>query len=107
MNIQWNPICCVLDAMNYVTGTHQEAIDSGVEQGGFVILCHPNWIRKEYWLWKDIDNIRGFTGFGDIQSFDLQVRGFRIGCRYMGLVSYQREGLPGDSETMIFTAGRI
>lgn len=44
------------------TGTHQEAIDSCVEQGGFVILCHPNWIRKEYWPWKDIDNIRGFTG---------------------------------------------
>src|SRR5690554_3589884 len=24
---------------------HQEAIDKSLEQGGFVILCHPNWFR--------------------------------------------------------------
>ena len=39
----------------------------------FVILCHPNWIRKEYWPWKDIDNILVLPVW-NIQSFDLQVR---------------------------------
>jgi hypothetical protein len=53
-------LCIGCDAV--CTGNHQEAIDSCVEQGGFVILCHPNWIRKEYWPWKDIDNTSGFAG---------------------------------------------
>ncbi len=44
------------------TGNHQEAVDACLNQGGFVILCHPNWIRKEYWPWKDIDALKGFTG---------------------------------------------
>lgn len=44
------------------TGNHQKAIDSCNSQGGFVILCHPNWIHKEYWPWKDIDTIQGFMG---------------------------------------------
>lgn len=44
------------------TGEHQEAIDACTSQGGFTILCHPNWIRKEYWPWKDIDALKGFTG---------------------------------------------
>ncbi len=45
-----------------LSGTHQQVIDECLEQGGFVILCHPNWIHKEYWPWKDIDATCGYTG---------------------------------------------
>ncbi len=45
-----------------VKGTHQHAVDACRSEGGFVILCHPNWQRKEYWPWKDIDKLSGFTG---------------------------------------------
>jgi len=44
------------------TGNHQQAIDSCLNEGGFVILCHPNWIHKEYWPWNEIDSIHGFAG---------------------------------------------
>lgn len=41
---------------------HQDAILDCNQQGGFAILCHPNWQRKEYWPWKDIDALCGYTG---------------------------------------------
>lgn len=41
---------------------HQEAILNCKQQGGFAVLCHPNWQRKEYWPWKDIDALFGYTG---------------------------------------------
>ena len=28
---------------------HQETIDLTNKAGGYVILCHPNWMRKGYW----------------------------------------------------------
>jgi hypothetical protein len=45
-----------------VSGTHQDVIDECVSQGGFVILCHPNWQEKEYWPWKDMEALNGYTG---------------------------------------------
>jgi len=42
--------------------THQETIDECKRQGGFVILNHPNWQRKEYWAWKGMDTLSGYTG---------------------------------------------
>ena len=41
---------------------HQEAILNCKQQGGFAVLCHPNWQRKEYWPWKDIDMLFGYCG---------------------------------------------
>lgn len=45
-----------------ITDTHQNAIDACNDQGGFVVLCHPNWTHKEYWPWKDIDRLHGYLG---------------------------------------------
>lgn len=47
---------------NTILKTHQEAIDECKRQGGFTILCHPNWQVKGYWPWKDIDELKGYTG---------------------------------------------
>lgn len=41
---------------------HQGAIDETAKMNGFTILCHPNWIKKEYWPWKKIDKLSGFKG---------------------------------------------
>ncbi|MHC1750394.1 MAG: PHP domain-containing protein [Cellulosilyticaceae bacterium] len=42
--------------------SHQEAIDSCIQDGGFVILCHPNWL-KEWSLSKTmVDELSGFAG---------------------------------------------
>ena len=41
---------------------HQEAIDETIKQGGFTILCHPNWIRKEYWPYEKMDALHGYAG---------------------------------------------
>lgn len=51
-----------IDVANAFNGTHQEVIDETTRQGGFVILCHPNWITKEYWPWKAIDALSGYAG---------------------------------------------
>ncbi len=57
-----NPHMLCIGGSKICTGRHQQAIDACIDEGGFVILCHPNWIHKEYWPWKDIDSIRGYTG---------------------------------------------
>jgi hypothetical protein len=57
-----DPHMLCVDVRNVLLGTHQEAINNCIEQGGFSILCHPNWERKEYWVWKDIDALRGYIG---------------------------------------------
>ncbi len=57
-----DPHMLCIDVKSHIKGSHQEAIKTTLEQGGFVILCHPNWIRKEYWPWKDIDALTGYTG---------------------------------------------
>jgi hypothetical protein len=45
-----------------ISGEHQEVIDSCVEQGGFVIMCHPNWQRKEYWSPLKLEQLKNYTG---------------------------------------------
>lgn len=56
------PHMLCIDTTKVESGKHQQAIDSCTGQGGFVILCHPNWQHKEYWSWKDIDALKGYTG---------------------------------------------
>ena len=51
-----------IDVGKVFMGAHQEVIDSCTEQEGFVILCHPNWIYKEYWPWEKIDKLKGYAG---------------------------------------------
>jgi hypothetical protein len=58
---QSNHMLCI-GCKSMFTGEHQAAIDECINQGGFVILCHPNWQHKEYWPWEKIDSIKGYTG---------------------------------------------
>jgi hypothetical protein len=57
-----DPHMLCLNCKSLITGTHQEVIHECLHQGGFVVLCHPNWQRKEYWPWKDIDKLTGYAG---------------------------------------------
>lgn len=57
-----DPHMLCIGVSDVVTGTHQEAIDECLKQGGFAILCHPNWQRKEYWPWEAVDALHGYTG---------------------------------------------
>jgi hypothetical protein len=47
---------------NLILKSHQETIDECARQGGFTILNHPNWQRKGYWSWKDMDTLNGYAG---------------------------------------------
>lgn len=54
---------------------HQETIDLTRQNGGFVILCHPNWIRKGYWEWKEIDRLTGYTGIEILNQLIYRLEG--------------------------------
>jgi len=41
---------------------HQEAVLETNRLGGFPILCHPNWIRREYWTLEQMETLRGYAG---------------------------------------------
>lgn len=51
-----------INSKGLILGDHQSVINECNKQGGFVILCHPNWQKKEYWAWKDIDDLSGYAG---------------------------------------------
>lgn len=55
--------------------SHQEAISETVKQGGFTILCHPNWQRKEYWQREKIDVLRGYAGIEIINMLIYRLSG--------------------------------
>lgn len=63
-----------------------------IDEGGFVILCHPNWMHKEYWPWKDIDAIHGFTGIEIYNHVIYRLNG---------------SGLATDTWDHILTSGRL
>ena len=54
---------------------HQEAIDEAISQNGFVIPCHPNWIRKEYWPRPKLDALSGYTGIEVINMLIYRLSG--------------------------------
>jgi hypothetical protein len=58
-----------------LSGSHQQVIDECVKQGGFVVLCHPNWMYKEYWPWKDIDALTGYSGIEIYNSVIFRMSG--------------------------------
>jgi len=41
---------------------HQEAVLETNRLGGFAILCHPNWIRREYWTLEQMETLHGYAG---------------------------------------------
>ncbi len=58
-----------------IMDTHQNTINACSGQGGFVILCHPNWQNKEYWPWKDIDRLHGYLGIEVMNSVIFRMTG--------------------------------
>ena len=54
---------------------HQPAIDETRKDGGFVILCHPNWQHKEYWPRADMDRLTGYLGIEIINQLIYRLSG--------------------------------
>ena len=54
---------------------HQEAINEANRQNGFVILCHPNWMRKEYWPWEKAEALHGYAGIEIMNTLIYRLRG--------------------------------
>ncbi len=57
-----HPHMLLIGIREYEDIPHQEAIYRTVDKGGFVILCHPNWMKKGYWDWNDLEKIDGYLG---------------------------------------------
>lgn len=47
---------------SYHEDDYQTAIDKTAADGGFSVMCHPNWIRKEFWTWKQLLELKGYCG---------------------------------------------
>ncbi len=61
-----------------IEAKHQKVIEKTCKQGGFVILCHPNWKnwkKKRYWPWEEIDNITGYSGIEIFNSLIFRLEG--------------------------------
>ena len=70
-----HPHMLCINVKSLITGTHQETVKECTKQGGFVILCHPNWQKKEYWPWKDIDVLSGYSGIEIFNGVIFQLAG--------------------------------
>ena len=53
----------------------QEAITKTVEQGGFVILCHPNWPNKETFSPQMMLDLTGYTGLEALNAVCFRLQG--------------------------------
>jgi hypothetical protein len=71
---------------------HQEAIRRTRAAGGFAVLCHPNWIRKEYWPWEKLDGLEGFVGLEVINMLIYRLQG---------------SGLAADTWDHVLSRGRL
>lgn len=54
---------------------HQTAIDNANNSGGFTILCHPNWIKKEYWAWEKLESLTSYIGIEVINMLIYRLNG--------------------------------
>jgi len=61
-----------------IKGNHQDVIDECRRQGGLVVLCHPNWKRKQYWPRKDMAALKGYTGIEIFNSVIYRLNGFGL-----------------------------
>lgn len=54
---------------------HQSSIDITTEMGGFTILAHPNWQRKEYWSFDTLLELKGYKGIEVINMLIYRLSG--------------------------------
>ena len=75
-----NPHMLTLGVEAYFDTDHQEAINQTKQAGGFVVLCHPNWIHKGYWPNELIDSLTGYTGIEVINQLVYRLEGSGLAC---------------------------
>lgn len=56
------PHMLCIGVQDCIDDNHQQAINATLAQGGFTILCHPNWDGQEYWSLDAINQLTGYTG---------------------------------------------
>ena len=71
---------------------YQTAIDLTKEAGGFTIICHPNWIKKEWWSWEHLFALKGYIGLEVINSLIYRLSG---------------SGLASDTWDYLLSQGRL
>ena len=54
---------------------YQEAIDRAREMGGFTIICHPNWIIREWWKRESLLTLKGYMGLEVINMLIYRLQG--------------------------------
>jgi hypothetical protein len=59
---------------------HQETIDLAKAAGGYVILCHPNWMRKGYWSREMLAATRGYGGIEIFNTVIYRLDGSGYAC---------------------------
>ena len=88
---------------------HQDAIDETARCGGFTILCHPNWQRKEYWPHEKIDALNGYAGMEVINMLIYRLSGSGLALDTWDHVLRRGKlvyGFGDDDYHMPFDAGR-
>jgi len=54
---------------------HQQTVDQVRAMGGFTILCHPHWIRPDYWPFRAMMDLRGYIGIEVINMLIYRLTG--------------------------------
>lgn len=70
-----DPHMLSIGAGEHFNAPHQETVDKTNQAGGFIILCHPNWIHKEYWPYEKIDNLKGYVGIEIVNQLIYRLSG--------------------------------
>lgn len=51
-----------IGAKAYTEGSHQHVIDRCTGEGGFVILCHPHYLHRDWWPVRKMLELTGYEG---------------------------------------------
>jgi hypothetical protein len=57
-----DPHMLCINVSSLFAGDNQSAVDECVRQGGFSILCHPNWHEEGHWSLKALDEMKRYAG---------------------------------------------
>ncbi len=69
------PHMLTIGVKEYFDCEHQQAIDKTNYANGFVILCHPNWMRQEYFNKDFALQLQGYTGIEIINPLIYRLSG--------------------------------
>ena len=87
-----DPHMVLIGANRIEGGDHQQAINCALTEGGFAVLCHPNWMHRDYWSLQKLEQTSGYTG---IEIYNSLI--YRLGG----------SGLALDKWDHLLTLGRI